>query len=674
MSVSSPHRARARELARLITYHQKRYHGDDAPEISDEVYDSLVQELTALIGRDPALARLRAVADAVGSAPAAAFEKVTHTVRQWSFDNVFSQEELSAWELRLARYLGARDAAHAGLSYVCEHKIDGVKVILTYENGALQRGATRGDGTTGEDVTHTVRTIADIPHTLSAPASVTVVGEVWLSRDAFSRINAAREQEGEPLFANPRNAAAGSLRQLDPAVAASRTLSFFAYDIDALVPRSSVPAPATQWEELRLLHTLGLPLNPHNEKAATCPEVARYYMRAMQKRDAMPHAFDGVVIKVDNVALQKRLGHTAKAPRFGVAYKFPAQQATTVVEGIKLQIGRTGVLTPVAHLRPVRIAGTTVSRATLHNEDQIRRLDVRVGDTVVIQKAGDIIPEICSVLMPLRPKTARRYRFPAHVPECGGDGAIERIAGTAAHRCVNTRSDELHRKQLSHFVSKHALNIDGVGPRIIDLLLDNALITNADDLFTLTTGDVEDLPGVQEKAAGNIINAIAKARRVPLHRLLVALSIEHVGTETARIIAARFRRIDELERASVASLTAVYGVGEKVARALHLWMRVPHNKALLRRLKKHLTVVPAPTLRENSALAGKTIVFTGTLATLSRQEAHERARAAGAHPATAVSKHTNYLVSGSKGGKKEATARSLGVSVITEQEFLSLLA
>jgi DNA ligase (NAD+) len=664
---------RAKTLAALIAHHQKRYHEEDAPEITDEAYDSLVRELAELVAKDATLAHTAGVLDAVGGHATTAFTKVKHRVRQWSFDNVFSDTELRAWEDRLMRVLEKQGIDTSHIEYVSEHKIDGLKIVLEYEEGQLVRAATRGDGVVGEDVTHAARMIADIPKTLKEAATLIAVGEAWLSEKSFTHINAERVKAGEPLFANPRNAAAGSVRQLDPEITRKRNLSFFAYDIDFVDPATVAAVPESQYTELALLKKLGFTTNPHAKRCATLDEAIKEYRAWVPKKTAMPYGMDGTVLKVDAISLQRALGYTAKSPRFGIAYKFPSEQATTVIEDIVLQVGRTGVITPVAHLRPVHIAGSTVSRATLHNEDQIGRLDIRVGDTVILQKAGDVIPEILSVVQELRPKGAKPYRFPKTVPECGGDGSIERIPGEVAYRCVAKDSAVLHRRRLYYFVSRAALNIDGVGPKIIDLLLEHQLINTASDLFTLTEGDLLGLPGFKEKAAQNVIEAVNAARTVPLHRLLVALSIEHVGEETARVIAEALPSITRIRDASEGTLAAIYGVGEAVASSLVDWLKSPHHIRELDTLLKHITIV-APTQKEkNTPLTGKTVVFTGTLPTLAREDAENRARDAGAHVTSSVSKRTDYVVVGADAGSKAEKAADLGISVLDERAFLKLL-
>ena len=606
--ISKKIKDRAAELRSIIAYHSKQYHELDAPEISDEAYDSLVQELQRIEEEHPALQTKDTPSQKVGGAPQEAFTKVKHKVRQWSFDNIFSKEELTAWQERLLRHLASSDVHNVSLEYMCEHKVDGLKVVLEYQDGVLFRALTRGDGVTGEDITHTARTIHDIPHTLQKPVSLIVVGEVWLSQKEFERINKKREKNEEPLFANPRNAAAGSLRQLDASVTQKRKLESFAYDIDH-IEEGVVDVPKTQKEELALLKKLGFRTNAHSAYCKGVDEVQAYYEKWVPKKHAEPYGMDGVVIKVNDISYQISLGHTAKSPRYGIAYKFPAEQATTVVEDIQLQVGRTGVLTPVAHLRPVRIAGSVVSRATLHNEDQIHRLDVRVGDTVVLQKAGDVIPEILEIILDLRPKNTKPYRFPKKVAECGGDGSIERIEGEAAYRCVAKDSDTLHRQRLYYFVSKQALNVDGLGPKIIDLLLEYNLINTYADIFTLTEGDVIDLPSFKEKAAENLIAAINEARKVSPHRFLVGLSIDHVGEETARIIAEAFGSLDAIQNASEAELAEVHGVGDIVAHSLYSWLRIAKIKKQYRvcsnifRLKiQRKTQVRSLSLEKHSSL------------------------------------------------------------------------
>lgn len=661
------------KLRTLIAHHQHLYHTVDAPEITDEAYDSLLRELETLEVKIEG--QTSVVSSAIGANVSTAFSKIIHKEKQWSFDKAFTFSELADWIERLHKQINAADTKVATLVYVAEHKVDGLKLILTYKDGSLAQATTRGDGVTGEDVTHTANTIKDIPQTLTAALDITVIGEVWLAESEFARINKERAKSSEVLFANPRNAAAGSLRQLDPAVTRSRNLSMFCYDIDYIdVKKSSLLIPTTQMEELAMLKKLGLNVNPNATQCATPKEIEAFYTTWNKKRKTLTYGIDGVVVKVNDIKTQKLLGYTAKAPRFGIALKFPAEQVTTVVESIELQVGRTGVITPVVHLTPVFVDGSTVARATLHNEDQIKRLDIRVGDTVILQKAGDIIPEVVAVVMELRPAKTKPYRFPKRVALCGGDGSIERIPGEAAYRCVTLDSDFLHFKRLHYFVSKAGLNIDGVGPRIIDQLLEANLITDADDLFTLTVEQVEALPGFKRKAAENVITAITNARVQPLSRFMAALGIDQVGEETARIITQRFSSIDALLGASREALAQIHGVGEVVAGALINWFAQQKNKDTVLRLCQHITFVESKVTSNSSIFFGKTLVLTGTLVSTTRDEAKELIRAVGGKVASSVSKKTDYVVVGNEAGSKATEATALGIAMLTEAEFLTLVA
>lgn len=670
---SNNHEARERveKLRALINTHSHAYHALDAPTISDEAYDSLVRELVGLEAKHPELASEHSPTKRVGDAPLSVFEKVRHEVAQWSFDNVFSLEELRAWNERAQRYLAKEsDLDPHAFSYVAEHKIDGLKIILTYKNGLLVQGATRGDGVVGENITHNLRTIPSIPLVLTKEVDCIVGGEAWLSHTAFARINKERRASNEPLFANPRNAAAGSLRQLDPRVAAARKLDTFIYDLEQL---SGLPLPATQEDELALLSRLGFKVNSHNRTCVTLDAVCAFYTEWQKRRHELPVDIDGVVVKVNERAYQDALGYTAKAPRFAIAYKFPAEQVTTVIEDIAFQVGRTGVVTPVAHLAPVVVAGSTVARATLHNEDQIKRLDIRVGDTVILQKAGDVIPEIVSVVLELRTGKERPFRMPKKIAECGGDGAIERVPGEAAWRCRNRSAPTIHRRKLHFAVSKSVLNIDGLGPRIVDQLLDESKIATLPDIFTLTRSDLDGLEGFKEKSIDNLLLAIAKTREgVPFPRFLMALSIDGVGEETALLLAERFSSIDALMRATPEELTAIYGIGETVASALLDWFALPEHRELVARLIEQVTIVYGDAKKTSNALAGKVMVLTGTLPTLSRDEAKALIRSAGGSVASAVSNKTDYVLAGENPGSKRAEAEKLGIQILGESEFLEL--
>ncbi len=662
---------RLEKLRALVAYHRQRYHRDDAPEITDAAYDALVLELRDLEIEVEGRAR---DSELIGGAVVSAFSKVTHQVPQWSFDNVFDFGELTQWDERAMRVLKDADV-DTHYTYVAEHKIDGLKLVLTYKAGTLVRAVTRGDGVVGEDVTHTARTIATLPAQLSVPIDLICVGEVWLSQKDFIALNTTRKKEGLPLFANPRNAAAGSLRQLDPAVARARKLSLYCYDIDYIhVQNTKLTAPVAQYEELALLETLDLPTNPHATQCATLRQVQNYYDTWHKKVDSLPYGVDGIVVKINEIPVQEVLGYTAKAPRFGIAYKFPADQTTTVIEAIDLQVGRTGVVTPVAHLRPVLIAGSTVARATLHNEDQIKRLDIRVGDTVILQKAGDVIPEVVAVVNELRPNDAVPYVFPKYVAGCGGNGEIERIPGEAAYRCVVIDSPLIHRQRVYYFVSKTAFNIDGVGPKIIDQLLDAELISTAADLFTLRFADVRALPGFKDKSAQNVIDAIAVAKVQPLYRVLVSLGIEQVGEETARLLAGRFTSVKEIQKATKDELCAVHGIGEVVAESIVSWMRTPEHEVFLDSLLSHITIQSDITDVVAQTLQGCVVVATGSLQQYSRDEIKDVIRRHGGTVASSVSKKTTFVVVGAEAGSKAADAVRLGVPLLTEAEFIARIA
>ncbi len=652
-----------------IIRHQDLYHTKDEPEISDEAYDSLVRELIVFEEEYPELKKESPV-DRVGGGVIESFEKVEHKVRQWSFDNVFSEGELYAWEKRIRRYLEKEITLKDKIVYSAEHKIDGLKVILEYKNGKLVRGATRGDGVTGEDVTHNLKAIKSIPLTLSKPINIIAVGEAWMSHKDFEKINKERLKSGEQLFANARNVAAGSLRQLDSSVVAKRKLDTFFYDIDFI--EGDIEKPKTQIKELELLKELGFKTNPHYKECASVEDIFAYYKKWVSKKKSLPYEVDGVALKVNNIALQEALGYTAKSPRFGVAFKFPAQQVTTVVEGIVLQIGRTGVLTPVAHLKPVRVAGSQVSRATLHNEDEIKRLDVRIGDSVIIQKAGDVIPDIVSVLVALRTGKERRFIFPTHVSLCGGDGRIERVLGQSAYRCVDRNSFELQKQKFYYFVSKKAFNIEGLGPQIIDRLLDEGLVSSYDDIFTLEEGDISALDRFEETSARNLIQAIKKASKVSLARFLISLSIDQVGEETAHDLANHFYSLKKIQSAQLQELENISGIGNVVAESIYMWFKNSSNRDMLRRLLEHVELIEG-VKNKGGKFSGNTFVLTGSLQELTRDEAHDKIRELGGSVSSSVSKNTDYVVVGLEPGTKYNKAKDLGVKIITEKDFIALI-
>lgn len=653
------------ELAASIEQHRYDYHVNNKQSISDEARDSLMRELVELERQFPELETPDSPSQRVAGTVLPEFQKVPHAIRQWSFNDAFSADDMYEFDARVKRFLGGTETP----TYTAELKIDGVKIIVTYTNGVLVTAATRGDGRVGEDVTENVKTIQSIPLKLTEPIDCIVEGEVWMSESQLEAINAERAKNGEELYANPRNLTAGTLRQLDSSIVAKRKLDCFVYDI----AESTGERPDTQYRELQLLEQLGFKVNPHYIHAQTIDEVIEYWEQWHGKEDEQEYWIDGVVVKVNEIVLQERLGYTGKSPRFGIALKFPAEQVTTIVEDIVLQVGRTGVLTPVAHLRPVAVAGTTVSRATLHNEDEIRRLDVRIGDTVVIQKAGDIIPDIVQVLPELRPKNAEPFAWPTKVSLCGGDGSIERIPGQAAWRCVHSGGRAQTERKLAHAASKSAFDIDGLGKEQIRTFLEEGLISDLPDIFTLTEGDLLALPRFAETSVGNILKAINDARKVSLPRFIIALGIPQVGEETARDLADHFKTLTRLQKTTVAELVTIDGVGEVVARSIVDWFADQDNKHMLLKLMNEVRIarhVP----ESGGKLNGATIVVTGTLQTMSRDEAKERIRAAGGKVGSSVSKSTDYVLAGEKAGNKLVRANELGVRIITEDEFNRLIA
>ena len=668
MKIPTDIRVRVEKLREAINRYRYLYHVEDREEIPAEALDALKHELTQLEEQYPELVTPDSPTQRVMGMPLPEFKKVTHTVAQWSFNDVFSEEELHAFDERIQKGVRERFGARAQATYTCELKIDGLKIVLTYEKGKLVTAATRGDGRVGEDVTQNIRTIESVPLLLTEPVDVVAEGEVWMGKRALAALNNARAAKGEMVFANPRNAAAGSIRQLDSKIAASRKLDTFIYDLAG----SSIAIPETQMEELVFLKKLGFKVNREAIHAKTIDQVVMFWKKWQTGKEKEDFLIDGIVVKVNEQNFQEALGYTGKAPRFAIAFKFPAEQVTTIVEDIALQIGRTGILTPVAHLEPVSVGGVVVSRATLHNEDQIKRLDVRVGDTVVIQRAGDVIPEVVQVVPELRPRGAKPYEFPKKVPECGGDGSIERVKGMSAWRCVATDSAEQQRRRFAHFVGKHAFDIEGMGEKTVSLLLKEGLIGTYADIFTLTEGDLEGLEGFAELSSKNLIDAINAKRKIPLDRFLIGLSIPQVGEETARDLAAYFQTVEKIRHAGIEELEGISGVGDIVARSVFEWFRDKDNAHLLEVLLKEISVLEGKA-RATGSFSGKTFVLTGTLSSLSREKAAQEIRARGGKVSGSVAKKTDYVVAGIDPGSKYDTARSLGVPILSEEKFHALL-
>lgn len=706
---------RIEQLTREIDHHRKLYHVHDAPEISDEAYDSLFRELESLEQEFPVLKTKTSPTLRVGDEPREAFRKVRHATRQWSFDDVFDLTELRAWDERLKRLLekevsqgqisnspaspAGRQFPISNIEYVAELKIDGLKIVLTYENGVLVQGATRGNGEIGEEVTENLRTIGTIPLALEKPYDVTVVGEAWLSKDELTRINAERKKMGEPLFANPRNAAAGSIRQLDSRITAKRRLSAFIYDLEALIlgdkrrVTNDKGLPKTQFEELAFLKELGFEVNPHARVCKTLDEIQAYYEEWNEKRDSLPYALDGIVIKVNTVSLHEVLGYTGKSPRFGVAYKFPAEEGTSRVEMISIQVGRTGVLTPVAHLTPVKLAGTTVSRATLHNIDEIKRLDVRIGDTVIVRKAGDIIPEVVSVLTKLRTGKEEKFAMPDHCPKCGTKVQREILSEkngvitySAAVYCPNPNCYGKEHEAIIHAVSRKGLDIVGLGEKIVEQLMEEGLVADLADIYELTVGDLEPLERFAEKSAEKLVQAIRTRKNITLERLLFALGIRHVGEETAELIAkdiastqktktiAPIRLHDLLSKRTHEDWVSIRGVGEKSAESLVQWAGDTRTEKLFERLDKvDLRILFPEVATTPGKLTGLTFVLTGELTRFTRDEAKRRIKELGGAVSASVSRKTSYVVVGTDPGSKYDKAQELGVNILDEGEFVKLI-
>lgn len=665
---------RLSKLRAAIENYRYHYHVLNESLISEEALDSLKKELVDIETAFPELITSDSPSQRVAGAPLPGFKKIRHVVPQWSFNDAFSEEDMRDFDARVKRMLASEFGKTVTPTYTAELKIDGLKIVFTYENGILKTAATRGDGVVGEDVTENVKTIEAVPLRLSEAVDVVAEGEAYMPKSQFEKLNAAQKKKGGEQFANPRNVTAGTIRQLDPRIVAERKLSTFVYDISG----GTIEVPPRQDEELELLRKLGFRVNPHFKRCKNIEEVIAYWHEWLKKKDKEDYLIDGVVVKVTEREYQDALGYTGKAPRFGIALKFPAEQVTTVVEDIALQVGRTGVITPVAHLRPVLVYGSTVSRATLHNEDEINRLDVRVGDTVILQKAGDVIPDIVKVLTEMRTGKEKKFVMPERCPECDSP-LLKKAVGTkgegesAALYCTNVRCPAKDRRTLYHFTSKHAYDIEHLGPKNLDVLLDAGLISGRADIFTLKKGDLLNLPRFAEKSVDNLLAAIEKARSVSLDRFIVGLSIPEVGEETARDLAVHFGTIEKLRAATRAELEALLGVGPRVAASLTDWFSDTHNAKVLNDLIAQVHIQSLPKKTSSAKLAGKTFVLTGTLPTLSRDDAKAKILAAGGKVSSSVSKNTSYVVAGENPGSKYDEAQKLDVQILNEKDFLALL-
>ncbi len=646
-------------LRKEVDRHRYLYHVRDTQEISDAALDSLKNELQGIEQQYPDLITADSPTQRVGGEVLPEFTPIPHSSRMLSLNDMFSDEELMAWEKRNQKIVPGK------YEYFGELKIDGVAVSLIYEDGLLVRAATRGDGTTGEDVTQNIKTIEAIPLSLQEKVlgRVEVRGEIYILKKDFEKMNKEREANGEALFANPRNISAGSIRQLDPAIAASRPLRFFAWEI------TRGASIATRQEEYERLQELGFPVPPGGTFCGDMHEVIQYIRQEEKKRPKYPFQVDGLVAKINDLATSKRLGIVGKAPRGSAAYKFKAEEATTIVEDIVVQVGRTGALTPVAHLTPVRVAGTTVSRATLHNADEVARKDIRIGDTVVIRKAGDIIPEVISSLIKLRPKHAKSFRMPSKCPMCGS--VVTKDPEGVVVRCSNTDCFPRQRERILHAVGRSAFDIEGLGDKIVEQLLQEGLVKDVSDLWELTEGDLTPLERFAEKSAKNLVNEIQAKKNVSFSRFLVALGIPHVGVVTAQDLAREYKTLETLQQVTEEDLSRVEGIGEKVAHAIVEFFASSDTKKMLEKFEKFGIAIEKQA--SSGALSGSTFVFTGSLQHITREEAKQRVQSLGGRIASTVGKDVTHVVVGADAGSKAAKAVSFGLHTISEEEFAQLV-
>lgn len=658
---------RVAELNELLTTYGHAYYVLDKPAVSDAVYDQLLHELIALEEQNPSLIYPTSPTQRVGGEVLAGFTKVTHSTQMLSLSNAFNEADLRDFDRKIRQAIGD------DFSYVCELKIDGLAISLRYEDGVFVQGATRGDGTTGEDITMNLKTIRAIPLRLNKPVSIEVRGEAYMPKKSFEGLNKKRAENGEELFANPRNAAAGSLRQLDPKIAGSRNLSTFIYSIAGDGESYGIDGHA---EMLDYLAELGFPSNKEREACATIEEVLTFITKWTEERPNLPYEIDGIVIKVNRYAHQDELGFTAKSPRWAIAYKFPAEEVVTTLLDIELTIGRTGVITPTAILAPVLVAGSTVGRASLHNEDLIREKDIRLGDTVIVRKAGDIIPQVVGVILEQRPDSAMPYAMPTHCPAC--DSELVRLEGDVALRCVNPLCPAQIAEGVKHFVSRNAMNIDGLGEKVVEQLLREGYIHDVADLYLLRVEMLVELERMGQKSAKNLVDALEKSKDNSLERLLFGLGIRHVGEKAAKILAKEYETIDALMIATMDELTQIHEIGEKMAESVVAYFENEKIQLLIARLKElgiNTTFKGKKVQVEAgaNAFAGKTVVLTGKLEQLTRTEAKSKIEALGGIVAGSVSKKTDLVIAGEDAGSKLAKAESLGLEIWDENRLIDEL-
>ncbi|MHA7633129.1 NAD-dependent DNA ligase LigA [Corallococcus sp. M7] len=660
--------ARARALRQELAHHNHRYYVLDAPEISDAQYDTLMRELQGLEEKYPQLATPDSPTQRVGGAAVEDFGQVVHTTQMLSLANIFDDAGLTEFDDRIRKQTGLTQ-----VGYVCEPKLDGLAISLRFEDGRFVQGATRGDGTTGEDVTGNLRTIKSLPLELfpqdgvKVPRRLEVRGEVFIRKEDFRKLNEKREEAGESLFANPRNAAAGSLRQLDPKETAARPLSVYLYEC---VPGDGVPAFKTHTEKLEYLKTLGLPINRYAH-ADGADGVRQRYDESLKGRHALPFEVDGMVVKVDDEDLRRRLGQVSKSPRWAVAYKFPPEEESTTVEDIGIQVGRTGALTPVAHLKPVKVGGVMVSRATLHNEDELRRKNVRKGDTVFVRRAGDVIPEIVSVVLSKRPEDSQPFTFPTHCPVCHAVAAKDEDG--AIIRCTGASCPAQLVEKVRHFASRLALDIEGLGDKLATQLVTSGQVKTFADLFALTRDSLLKLERMGEKSADNLLASIEGSKNTTQRRFLYSLGIRHVGDSTARALAEAFPDVKSLFTASLEDISRVKDVGPVMAQVIHTFFQEPQNQAAIQALLDAGVHPAPPAVATGGPFVGKTVVLTGTMERLAREQAKEEIERRGGKVSGSVSRKTDFVVAGEDAGTKLKKAQELGVRILDEQAFLKLL-
>jgi len=659
---------RIEELRRILNEANYNYYVLDNPTISDAEYDRLLRELQELEEKYPEYITPDSPTQRIGAKPLEEFKTVTHRIPMLSLDNAMDENEIREFIERIKRNLSGED-----VSFVCEPKIDGVAVELVYENGIFVAGSTRGDGITGEDITQNLKTIKSVPLSLRSdelpiPTLLEVRGEVYIEKENFNKLNKEREQNGEPLFANPRNAAAGSLRQLDPSITASRPLKIYCYSLGVCEGYSF----QSQYEFLKIIPKWGFRVNPNITLAKNEDEVIAYYQKMEQLRDTLPYEIDGIVIKVNSFSHQEKLGIKTRSPRWAIAGKFKPRYEVTQIIDIESSVGRTGIITPVAILKPVNIGGVIVSRATLHNQDEIDRKDVRIGDWVFVKRAGDVIPEVVKVIKERRTGNEKTYNIPGRCPVCGG--IVRRIEGEAAHKCQNMNCPAKIKGGIEHFASKRAMNIEGLGTKIIEQLVDKGLVKDIADLYFLNKEDILKLDRMADKSAQNIIDAIKSSKETTLARFIYALGIPNVGEHTANLLANHFGSLEKLKNATLEELEKIEGIGPLVASSIYNFFKEKSNLETTEKLIKGGVKIKEPEKEETAKpLAGETFVFTGALSSMTREEAQELVRKLGGNPSNSVSKKTDYVVVGENPGSKYTKALQLGVKIISEQEFLSLI-